>query len=167
MKKEEKIIWSLNKDNSQKPLQINTIPIKKSFSERHKTLSYVLVGLVFSLGFGFLILPTETSIDKCITSSFCINSLENPVLFGLYLGLVTFAVLLAIVLTYEYLVKLSRTKNHLNFFAILFVLIAVISVAIWYFSNDAIDRERTKLLPIITSLISLSGLLLIQFRKNK
>ena len=167
MKKEEKIIWSLNKDNSQKPLQINTIPIKKSFSERHKTLSYALVGLVFSLGFGFLILPTETSIDKYITSNFCINSLENPVLFGLYLGLITFAILLGIVLTYEYIVKLSRSKMHLTIFTVLFILIAVISVAVWYFSNDAIDRERTRLLPIITSLISLSGLLLIQFRKGK
>ncbi len=167
MKKEEKIIWSLNKDNSQKPLQINTIPIKKSFSERHKTLSYALVGLLFSLGFGFLILPTETSIDKCITSNFCINSLENPILFGLYLGLITFAILLGIVLTYEYIVKLSRSKMHLTIFTVLFILIAVISVAVWYFSNDAIDRERTRLLPIITSLISLSGLLLIQFRKGK
>jgi len=167
MKKEEKIIWSLNKENSQKPLQINTIPIKKSFSERHKTLSYVLVGLLFSLGFGFLILPTETSIDKCITSNFCINSLENPILFGLYLGLITFAILLGIVLTYEYIVKLSRSKMHLTIFTVLFILIAVISVAVWYFSNDAIDRERTRLLPIITSLISLSGLLLIQFRRNK
>jgi hypothetical protein len=167
MKKEEKIIWSLNKDNTSKPLQIKTTPLKKSFSERHKTLSYLLVGLVFSLGFGFLILPTETSVDTCFTSSFCINSLENPVLFGLYLGAVVFGVLLIIVLLYEYIVKLSRKQNHLTIFSLLFLTVAILSISLWYFGNDELARERTKMLPVFTTLVSLSGILLVQFRKNK
>ncbi len=167
MNKDEKIVWSLNKDNTQKPLQINTVPVKKSFSERHKTLSYLLVGLLFSLAFGFLILPTETRVDTCFTADYCINSLENPVLYALYLGLITFFVLATIVLLYEMIVKLSQKNNHLTVFSILFVLIAIVSVAIWYFSNDALDRVRTRMLPVITTVISLSGLLLIQFRKNK
>lgn len=167
MSKDEKVVWSLNKDNTQKPLQINTIPVKKSFSERHKTLSYLLVGLLFSLGFGFLILPTETSIDTCFSANYCINTLENPVLYGLYIGLVTFLVLLTIVLLYEMIVKLSQKNNHLTVFSVLFILIAIVSIAIWYFSNDALDRARTKMLPVITTFISLSGLLLIQFRKRK
>lgn len=162
----DKIIWSLNRDNERKPLQINTLPVKKSFSERHKTLSYLLVGLSFSLAFGFLILPTETGIDTCFTSTFCINSLVNPILYSLYLGFIVFAILAFVVLTYELLVKLSRTDYQLTAFAVLFIAIAIITVAIWYFSNDEIDRERTKLLPVITSIISLSGLLLIWFRKK-
>jgi len=167
MKKEEKIIWSLNKNNERKPLQIATKPLKKSFSERHKTLSYILIGLAFSLAFGFLISPTETSIDTCFGTDFCINSLDNPILFGLYLGSIVFGVLLAIVLLYEYIVKLSRKQNHLTVFSLLFVAVALLSVLLWYFGNDEIARERTKMLPVFTTLVSLSGILLVQFRKNK
>ena len=166
MKKEEKIIWSLNKNNTSKPLQIKTKPLKKSFSERHKTLSYLLVGFGFSLGFGFLISPTETRIETCFTDELCINSLDNPILFGLYLGAIVFSILFVIVLLYEYIVKLSRKQNHLTVFSLLFVGIAILSISLWYFGNDEMARERTRMLPVFTTLVSLSGILLVRFRKN-
>ena len=96
---QKKTTWSLQ-DNKRSEEQRNLFKATGKTPERRNVL-YVLIGLLIVLVFSFLLTQIyEDALETCLTSTFCINSKENVMLYSLYVFFNILIVIFAIIGAY-------------------------------------------------------------------
>ncbi len=125
-----------------------------------------IAGFYTVLLFSFALLVVDIS-DKntiCI-ASFCADSKEQWLKASFILYLYFLMGVVVLIQTYKLLEKLVAKKNHLLYFKyLLFSLPFVIALIVWLVGADSSDAL---LLITFTAILSVLGLLMIEFRKKK
>ncbi|MFL0352317.1 hypothetical protein [Xanthomarina sp. GH4-25] len=103
----KKTVWSLQ-DNKRTEDQRNAFK-PTGIKPRNKTLQYILVSILIMFVLSFLLIQIyEDTLEVCITDTFCINSIDDVLLYTLYVFANIFLVVLSIVGAYAFGRKLAR-----------------------------------------------------------
>jgi len=133
---------------------------KKIKDNLYITIFYTV--LLFS--FALLVVNISDQNTICITSSFCADSKDQWLKASFILYLYFLLGIVVLIQTYKLLEKLVAKKNHLTYFKyLLFSLPVLISFILWIIGAD---RNDGLLLVVFTSILSILGLLMIEFRKK-
>ncbi len=126
-----------------------------------------IIGFYTVLLFTFALLVVSIS-DKntiCLTSSFCADSKEQWLKASFILYLYFLLMVVVLIQTYKLLEKLVAKKNHLTYFKyLLFSLPVLIAFIVWILGAKSSDAL---LLIVFTAILSVLGLLMIEFRKKE
>ena len=126
-----------------------------------------IIGFYTVLLFTFALLVVSIS-DKntiCLTSSFCADSKEQWLKASFILYLYFLLMVVVLIQTYKLLEKLVAKKNHLTYFKyLLFSLPVLIAIIVWILGAKSSDAL---LLIVFTAILSVLGLLMIEFRKKE
>jgi C4-dicarboxylate transporter len=112
-----------------------------------------------------LIIISGKGSDICISNYFCANT-KTQILkasFILYLYLLFFVIIM--IQTYKLLEKLIAKKNHIKYFKYIFyALTPFVLLVVWLAGTR---YEDAQLMVVFTAIISIAGLMLIEFRKKE
>jgi hypothetical protein len=140
--------------------------LKKHQQKKKRRDRLYIVGFYTVLLFSFSLLVVSIS-DKntiCFTSYFCADSTEQFWKASFILYLYFLLVVLVLIQTYKWLEKLVAKKNHILYFKyLLFSLPIIISLIVWVVGTQ---KEDALLLIVFTAILSVLGLLMIEFRKK-
>lgn len=108
---QKKTTWSLQ-DNKRTETERDAFkPTGKS--PKNKTLKYVLVFLGLMLVSSYLlVLLYDETLQTCLTKEFCINSVDNPIWYALYVFFNMAIVILAIAAAYVIGKELRKILKH-------------------------------------------------------
>ncbi len=96
---QKKTTWSLQ-DNKRSEEQRDLFKAMGKSGKRRHTL-YVLVGLLILLVFSFLLTQIyKETLETCLTSTFCIDSKDNVILYSLYVFFNILIIIFAIIGAY-------------------------------------------------------------------
>ncbi len=119
--------------------------------------------LLFLLALLLIVVGKENNV--CLTDYFCANSKTQlfKASFILYLYLLFFVVLM--IQTYKLLEKIIAKKNHILYFKyIFFALTPFVLLVVWFADTNTEDAQ---LMVVFTAIMSVAGLIMIEFRKKK
>ena len=126
-----------------------------------------LTGFYTVLLFSFALLVVSIS-DRnsiCFTSFFCADSKEQFLKASFILYLYFLLGVVVLIQTYKLLEKLVSKKNYLTYFKyLLFSLPVVIAIIVWLVGAQ---KDDALLLIVFTAILSVLGLLMIEFRKKE
>jgi len=136
----------------------------KKQAVKDKLFYYVFYTLLLYFLALLLVLISKNN-DICLTDYFCANSKIQVFKASiiLYLYFLFFAILM--IQTYKLLEKLIAKKNHIQYFKYIFYLITPFVVLLLWLLNT--NRENTYLMIVFAGIMSVGGLLMIEFRKKK
>jgi hypothetical protein len=132
---------------------------------KKKLLFYGFYGpLLYS--FALLIATGKFKADLCFFNLFCVPSNAGVMLKAavIYLYLLLMAVI--IIYTYVGAEKLVRKKNHIPVFQAILVAIPLTFIAVVWFSEPVLMAKHYFFI-ILFALMSIAGLVMIEFRKKK
>ena len=135
----------------------------KSKAIKNKIYFYVFyIVLLFLLALLFVIVGKENSI--CLSKYLCANTKTKifEASFILYLYLLFFVIIL--IQTYKLLGKIVAKKNYINYFRYIFyALTPFILFIVWLVDTN---YEDAQLMVGFTAIMSVAGLIMIEFRKK-
>jgi len=119
--------------------------------------------LLFLLALLLVIAGKESTV--CLTDYFCANSKTQLFKAGfiLYIYLLFFVVL--IIQTYKLLEKIVAKKNHIRYFKYIFYALTPFVLLVVWFADT--NTEDAQLMVVFTAIMSVAGLIMIEFRKKK
>ncbi len=140
----------------------------EKYQRKKKIKDYLyLAGFYTVLLFTFSLLIVSISDQNqiCFTDFFCADSKKHWLKASFILYLYFLLVIIVLIQTYKLLEKLVAKKNYLIYFKyIFFSLPVIIGLIVWSVGTKTNDAW---LLIIFTAILSVLGLLMIEFRKKK
>ncbi len=118
--------------------------------------------LLFLLALTIVLISKDTL--TCLFDWYCVSSKQHYVQAALILYFYLLMAVILVIQTYKLLEKLVARKNHIKYFKYIFYAIPfVVALIIWLVGTRSYDAY---LLVIFAAIISILGLLMIEFRKK-
>jgi len=119
--------------------------------------------LLYLLALMIVLISKDT--DICLFDGYCVSSKRHYIQAAFILYLYLLILVIIIIQTYKLLEKLVAHKNHLQYFKYLFYLIPfLVTGVVWLVSKQISDAS---IVIVFSAIISVLGLLMIEFRKDK
>ena len=118
--------------------------------------------LLYLLALTIVLISKDT--QTCLFDWYCVSSKQHYLQAGLILYLYLLSIVIIIIQTYKLLEKLVAKKNHIQYFKYIFYGIPfVTALLLWGIGTN---RSDSYLFIIFSAIISVLGLLMIEFRKK-
>ena len=118
--------------------------------------------LLYLLALTIVLISKDT--QTCLFDWYCVSSKQHYLQAAFILYLYLLAIVIIIIQTYKLLEKLVAKKNHIQYFKYIFYGIPfVTALLLWGIDTNPSDRY---LFIIFSAIISVLGLLMIEFRKK-
>jgi len=115
--------------------------------------------------FALMIVLISKNTQICLFDWYCVASKKHWIQAAFILYLYLLFIVVLIIQTYKGLEKLVAKKNHLMYFRYIFYAMTPLIILIVWLSNA--ETHNAYLLIIFTAILSVAGLLMLEFRKNK
>jgi len=115
--------------------------------------------------FALTIVSISKNTEICLLDWYCVNTKKQWIQAALILYLYLLFIVVILIQTYKLLEKLVAKKNHLQYFKYIFYAIPFLIAVIVRLAGTA--KDDAYLMIVFAAILSIAGLLMIEFRKNK
>ena len=135
---------------------------KKAIKEKLYFYAFYTI-LLYLLALTIVLISKDTQV--CLFDFYCVSSKAAYLQAALILYLYLLILVIILIQTYKLLEKLVVHKNHILYFKVIFYVIPpAVALLVWLLDTS---KDDAYLIIVFSAIISVLGLLMIEFRKKK